>query len=44
VHHPHSAPPPKVIERTEASPPAQKESAKKETAGSSPIAGWTPKR
>ncbi len=44
VHHPHSAPPPKVIERTEASPPAQKESAKKESVGSSPIAGWNPKR
>ena len=47
VHHPHSAPPPKVIERAEASPPEQKETpreTRKESGGGSPIAGWTPKR
>ena len=48
VHHPHSAPPPKVIERAEAPPPqrepSKKEQAKKESESGSPVAGWTPKR
>ena len=48
VHHPHSAPPPKVIERAEA-PPAQRESAQStkkdaKSESGSPVAGWTPKR
>jgi hypothetical protein len=38
VHHPHSAPPPKVMERAEAPPPAAGSSS------GSPVAGWTPKR